>query len=597
MQKAQEWQQEPHMSFLSWDNLRSLLAAISSQTIASTTHSPSSKVINHQLVSLLRSKKIIIMIPSDLLLQYFHAAQCHLHDLQSSASSSTSLGDDDDDNDDDSKNNMNNNLLTYHRNLIVQVQQVALDEVIEAWQKSRQERTEMVSDNNDSNFIVVVTRESVLSVLRQIGCDDYSSIIYVRGMTASSCCNNNDEGMLMSLSLVDKEQQQQRTSITAAMEQTNEIARLVYTRLVLSSVAAAAATSSSSSSSNSSSSGSDDVKRIDNNNSKDDDESPLDETTIYDYLAVAMTAVRLPEVKQYLHYYNDGHSNADSISLLSFLHSTKSSMKCSQDDGVGQEVSSSSQKHIINKKEQRLQYIQRLCWHAVLGVQSNIEHHDYAMNYVQYILEFEFGSGTVTGADKKKYDYSSQLLTTLAEYRTIMSTALIVDVTINITTSASSNLKGDGNEEEASSSTAAQREQLLLPSNECDDGTTRIVGVSYSEFIIDGGNSRSSSCNNNDNNGVPRTNVINEHEIIRSRNEFHIKRLQQSIINDYNILSASQREETIVEATAVYNKLIIDMENVISEKERVQLLQNMTTDEQRLLVIYKAIASNVIRNM
>jgi len=543
------------------------------------------------------------MIPSDLLLQYFHAAQCHLHDLQSSASSSTSLGDDDDDNDDDSKNNMNNNLLTYHRNLIVQVQQVALDEVIAAWQKSRQERTEMVSDNNDSNFIVVVTRESVLSVLRQIGCDDYSSIIYVRGMTASSNSCNNDEGMLMSLSLVDKEQQQQRTSITAAMEQTNEIARLVYTRLVLSSVAAAAATSSSSSSSNSSSSGSDDVKRIDNNNSKDDDESPLDETTIYDYLALAMTAVRLPEVKQYLHYYNDGHSNADSISLLSFLYSTNSSMKCSQDDGVGQEVSSSSsQKHIINKKEQRLQYIQRLCWHAVLGVQSNIEHHDYAMNYVQYILEFEFGSGTVTGADKKKYDYSSQLLTTLAEYRTIMSTALIVNVTINITTSASSNLKGDGNEEEASSSTAAQREQLLLPSNECDDGTTRIVGVSYSEFLIDGGDSSSSSSsNNNDNNGVPKTNVINEHEIIRSRNEFHItqaaRTLQRSIINDYNILSASQREETIVEATAVYNKLIIDMENVISEKERVQLLQNMTTDEQRLLVIYKAIASNMIRNM
>jgi len=538
-------------------------------------------------------------------LQYFHAAQCHLHDLQSSASSSTSLGDDDDDNDDDSKNNMNNNLLTYHRNLIVQVQQVALDEVIEAWQKSRQERTEMVSDNNDSNFIVVVTRESVLSVLRQIGCDDYSSIIYVRGMTASSNSCNNDEGMLMSLSLVDKEQQQQRTSITAAMEQTNEIARLVYTRLVLSSVAAAAATSSSSSSSssNSSSSGSDDVKRIDNNNSKDDDELPLDETTIYDYLALAMTAVRLPEVKQYLHYYNDGHSNADSISLLSFFYSTNSSMKCSQDDGVGQEVSSSSsQKHIINKKEQRLQYIQRLCWHAVLGVQSNIEHHDYAMNYVQYILEFEFGSGTVTGADKKKYDYSSQLLTTLAEYRTIMSTALIVNVTINITTSASSNLKGDGNEEEASSSTAAQREQLLLPSNECDDGTTRIVGVSYSEFLIDGGDSSSSSSsNNNDNNGVPKTNVINEHEIIRSRNEFHItqaaRTLQRSIINDYNILSASQREETIVEATAVYNKLIIDMENVISEKERVQLLQNMTTDEQRLLVIYKAIASNMIRNM
>ena len=536
-------------------------------------------------------------------MQYFHAAQCHLHDLQSSASSSTSLGDDDDDNDDDSKNNMNNNLLTYHRNLIVQVQQVALDEVIAAWQKSRQERTEMVSDNNDSNFIVVVTRESVLSVLRQIGCDDYSSIIYVRGMTASSNSCNNDEGMLMSLSLVDKEQQQQRTSITAAMEQTNEIARLVYTRLVLSSVAAAAATSSSSSSSNSSSSGSDDVKRIDNNNSKDDDELPLDETTIYDYLALAMTAVRLPEVKQYLHYYNDGHSNADSISLLSFFYSTNSSMKCSQDDGVGQEVSSSSsQKHIINKKEQRLQYIQRLCWHAVLGVQSNIEHHDYAMNYVQYILEFEFGSGTVTGADKKKYDYSSQLLTTLAEYRTIMSTALIVNVTINITTSASSNLKGDGNEEEASSSTAAQREQLLLPSNECDDGTTRIVGVSYSEFLIDGGDSSSSSSsNNNDNNGVPKTNVINEHEIIRSRNEFHItqaaRTLQRSIINDYNILSASQREETIVEATAVYNKLIIDMENVISEKERVQLLQNMTTDEQRLLVIYKAIASNMIRNM
>ena len=66
-----------------------------------------------------------LMIPSTLLLQYFHAAQCHLYDLLSSASSSYAASIDkeciDNDNNNDSKNN---NLLSYHRNQIVHVQHV-----------------------------------------------------------------------------------------------------------------------------------------------------------------------------------------------------------------------------------------------------------------------------------------------------------------------------------------------------------------------------------------------------------------------------------------------------------------------------------------
>jgi hypothetical protein len=536
------------------------------------------------------------MIPSTLILQYFHAAQCHLHDLLSSASSSYAETIDKECSG-DNNDSKNNNLLSYHRNQIVHAQHMALDETIDAWQVKQHEEG-MVSDNNNC---IVVSRESMLSALRQIGSGDYSAIVYVGGMTANSNSSNgasivssDEEGMLMSLSLVDKNQQQhqqQHASITTAMEQTNEIARLVYTRMVLSSVATNAATTTSLSSSIISSSRCSDYVKMnenDNSNSKEDDELPMDERTISDYLALAMSAIRLPEVKQYLHH-NGGHHDADTSSLLTFLFNTDK--KCSQDDKVGLE-DTSKQQHSNNEKEQGLQYVQRLCWHAVLGIQSTSEQHEYAMNYLQYILDKEFGTSTGTG-EKKKYNYSSKLITTLAEYRSIMSTAMIVnDVTTTTTTATSLNLK-ESNEKEDSSSSNAVQHQLLPPSNECDDGTTRIVGVSYSEFIIDGDNNSSS---NSDNNGVPKSNVIHEHEIIQSRNEFHIRKaactLQESIINEYYMLSQSQREETLVEATAVYDKLIMNMENVTSEKERVQLLQNMTIDEQRLLVIYKAIVSN-----
>jgi hypothetical protein len=458
---------------------------------------------------------------------------------------------------------------------------MALDETIDAWQEKQHEEG-MVSENNNC---IVVSRESMLSALRQIGSGDYSSIVYVGGMTAnsnsyssdgSSIVSSDEEGMLMSLSLGDKnqqQQQQQRASITTAMEQTNEIARLVYTRMVLSSVATNAATTTSLSSSTISRSRCSDYVKM-------DEKLPLDERTISDYLALAMSAIRLPEVKQYLHH---------NTSLLTFLFNTD--MKCSQDDGVGLE-DTSNQEHNNNEKEQRLQYVQLLCWHAVLGIQSKSDEHECAMNYLQYILDIEFGNGTGNG-EKKKYNYSSKLITTLAEYKTIMSTAMIVnDVTATTTTATSLNVKESIEKGDSSSSNAVQH-QLLPLSNKCDDGTTRIVGVSYSEFIIDGDNNISS---NSDNDGVPKSNVIYEHEIIQSRNEFHIRKaactLQENIINEYYMLSQSQREETLVEATAVYDKLIMNMKNVTSEKERVQLLQNMTIDEQRLLVIYKAIVSN-----
>jgi hypothetical protein len=344
-----------------------------------------------------------LMIPSTLLLQYFHAAQCHLYDLLSSASSSYAASIDkeciDNDNNNDSKNN---NLLSYHRNQIVHVQHMALDETIDAWQEKQHEEG-MVSNNKSC---IVVSRESLLSALRQIGSGDYSSIIYVGGMSAHSKSSNcasivssDEEGMLMSLSLVDKNQQQQQqqqcASITTAMEQTNEIARLVYTRMVLSSVATNAATTTSlsslSSSTISSSRKSDNVKMNkndnDNSNSKEDDELPLDERTISDYLALTMSAIRLPEVNQYLHH-NDGHHDADTSSLLTFLFNTDK--KCSQDDGVGLE-DTSKQQHNNNEKKQRLQYVQRLCWHAVLGIQSTSVQHECAMNYLQNILDTEFG--------------------------------------------------------------------------------------------------------------------------------------------------------------------------------------------------------------
>ena len=59
---------------------------------------------------------------------------------------------------------------------------MALDEIIDAWQVKQYEEG-MVSENNNC---IVVSRESMLSALRQIGSGDFSSIIYVGGMTANS---------------------------------------------------------------------------------------------------------------------------------------------------------------------------------------------------------------------------------------------------------------------------------------------------------------------------------------------------------------------------------------------------------------------------
>ena len=81
---------------------------------------------------------------------------------------------------------------------------MALDEIIDAWQVKQHEEG-MVSNNKSC---IVVSRESLLSALRQIGSGDYSSILYVGGMSAHSKSSNcasivssDEEGMLMSLSL------------------------------------------------------------------------------------------------------------------------------------------------------------------------------------------------------------------------------------------------------------------------------------------------------------------------------------------------------------------------------------------------------------
>jgi hypothetical protein len=148
----------------------------------------------------------------------------------------------------------------------------------------------------------------------------------------------------------------------------------------------------------------------------------------------------------------------------------------------------------------------------------------------------------------------------------------------------------------ASAMTVAAANASVLPN--ADDGTTRVVQVSYSEKFI---SLPESTMNDNDDNIVgslsaPTSNSIQEHGTSQQRQQLDIAHktatLQQQLWNDFQSLSHSEQIKTLDRARRVQEAFLVNIKNTPPGSERVMLMQSMDGETQRLLVVYKLWSSH-----
>jgi hypothetical protein len=122
-----------------------------------------------------------------------------------------------------------------------------------------------------------------------------------------------------------------------------------------------------------------------------------------------------------------------------------------------------------------------------------------------------------------------------------------------------------------------------------DDGTTRIINVSYSEKIVtvpESGNGNAIPSLS-----APTSNSIHDHTTTQQRQQLEIAQqtamLQQQIWDEFESLSASEQANTLVRAEAVQKEFLERIMSTQPGPERVLLMQTLNGDDQRLLVVHK----------
>jgi hypothetical protein len=122
-----------------------------------------------------------------------------------------------------------------------------------------------------------------------------------------------------------------------------------------------------------------------------------------------------------------------------------------------------------------------------------------------------------------------------------------------------------------------------------DDGTTRIINVSYSEKIVtvpESGNGNAIPSLS-----APTSNSIHDHTTTQQRQQLEIAQqtamLQQQIWDEFESLSASEQAKTLVRAEAVQKEFLERIMSTQPGPERVLLMQTLNGDDQRLLVVHK----------
>jgi len=255
----------------------------------------------------------------------------------------------------------------------------------------------------------------------------------------------------------------------------------------------------------------------------------IDEESTLEYCGLMMAAVRLPEIQKYLQ-----NGTIDSI------HPDQTTENPSEDDWLDSSV------------EERLIHIQKLYWRA-LGWEPI-----HAIDQLTRLLS----GGSNDSNNFQQIRNNAKGMETLTKYASAM--------TVAVTNAAMSKIGDNG--------------------NQCnDDGTTRVVSVSYSEKIInvqtDSENATSHSIS------APTSNTIDEHKISQQRQELDVAHkasmLQQQLWSEFQSLPSHEKSTTLGKAKKTHHEFLEKVANTPPGRDRVLLMQSMDGEMQKLLVIYK----------
>ncbi|KAL3795009.1 hypothetical protein HJC23_006330 [Cyclotella cryptica] len=408
-------------------------------------------------------------VPSSLLLHYFETAFKRLQNLIDIPPPQ---------HDDDALPTTTNG-LDRHRSRIIQAQITSLDETLAEW----------TNRHHDSS----IDRETVQLVLRQVGEGNFSSISFDATNDYQSQGGRDQEVL-----------------ITQMMDKTNDMARKAFSHLVLyvewqfdHGMQSPAPSPGF------------------NLRGRDTTDTELDRSSILEYCALMISAVRLDSVQEYLCTGGELFSSAEKTGVVPNME--------------------------LDTVDSRLVYIQHLIWRA-LGWDP-----DFAS---RQLLQF-FSENEECNHDNSLMA-DENVVETLTKYASSMAVAIS-----NATTTPNT-----------------------------DDGTTRIVNVSYSEKIVsvpyhsmndDHGTIHSLS--------APTSHSIHEHSTTQQRHQLDIAQktslLQQQIWEEFELLSPSEQTKTLERAEVVQKEFLEKVMNTPPGPERVVMMQNMDEDAQRSLVIYK----------
>lgn len=309
------------------------------------------------------------------------------------------------------------------------------------------------------------------------------------------------------LTAVAKSVDELKASLTAAVESTNDLARVAFSKSVL-------------------------VHHwnLDGDHPSHDIECDLDESCILEYCGLVGAAMHIPQVQKYL--------------------------RCGDFDLVPSAAAQDFQ-----SAEERLAHVQRVAWKA-LGYRP-----DAAMSQLKSII---------SPHDTNKPRYFESMMSNetlrerLAEYQSIL--------TVAATNASIDNLGSSDN------------------GSIVDDGTTRVVGVCYSEKIFTVPKSASLGGVQEKSAAAPSANEIAEHKHSEQRKQLDIAHqtslLQQQIWSDFTELSSDEQERTLQEARSAQKDFLFRMQSTPPGQERILLMQSMSPTVQKQLVLCKLCDAN-----
>ena len=124
-----------------------------------------------------------------------------------------------------------------------------------------------------------------------------------------------------------------------------------------------------------------------------------------------------------------------------------------------------------------------------------------------------------------------------------------------------------------------------------DDGTTRIINVSYSEKVVTVPQDMNGEGTTIASMSAPSSHSMHEHSTAQQRQQLDIAQktsmLQQQIWDEFESLSRSEQDVTLRRAEHVQREFLEKVMSTPPGQERVLLMQNMSEDDQKLLVLDK----------